>query len=159
MIPRSGRSLEKGMAPYSNILAWRIPWTEEPGGLQSTGSKESDTTEPLTLSLLFLGNYSHRKKAPLIFWMFEIYSPFLYKAQNLLFQSRTQNYIFPIVFSCLNFNPLKRIKNLNLEIIPVLMFSDFLKIEKFNIQFSLCNKILWEFEDKLHDFFTWVLLK
>ena len=29
--------LEKGMATHSNILAWRIPWTEEPGGLQSTG--------------------------------------------------------------------------------------------------------------------------
>ena len=32
-------SLEKEMAPYSSILAWRIPWTEEPGGLQSTGSQ------------------------------------------------------------------------------------------------------------------------
>ena len=30
-------SLEKGMATYSSILAWRIPWTEEPGGLQSMG--------------------------------------------------------------------------------------------------------------------------
>ena len=29
--------LEKGMAPHSSILAWRIPWTEEPGGLQSMG--------------------------------------------------------------------------------------------------------------------------
>ena len=29
--------LEKGMATHSNILAWRIPWTEEPGGLQSIG--------------------------------------------------------------------------------------------------------------------------
>ena len=29
--------LEKEMATHSNILAWRIPWTEEPGGLQSTG--------------------------------------------------------------------------------------------------------------------------
>ena len=29
--------LEKGMATFSNILAWRIPWTEEPGGLQSRG--------------------------------------------------------------------------------------------------------------------------
>ena len=28
---------EKGMATYSSILAWRIPWTEEPGGLQSMG--------------------------------------------------------------------------------------------------------------------------
>ena len=31
--------LEKEMAPHSSILAWRIPWTEEPGGLQSTGSQ------------------------------------------------------------------------------------------------------------------------
>ena len=30
--------LEEGMATHSSILAWRIPWTEEPGGLQSTGS-------------------------------------------------------------------------------------------------------------------------
>ena len=37
--------LEKGMAIHSSILAWRIPGTEEPGGLQSMGSKESDTTE------------------------------------------------------------------------------------------------------------------
>ena len=36
---------EEGMATHSNILAWRIPWTEEPGGLQSMGSKELDTTE------------------------------------------------------------------------------------------------------------------
>ena len=31
--------LEKGMATHSSILAWRIPWTEKPGGLQSTGSQ------------------------------------------------------------------------------------------------------------------------
>ena len=31
-------ALEEGMATHSSILAWRIPWTEEPGGLQSTGS-------------------------------------------------------------------------------------------------------------------------
>ena len=31
--------LEKGMATHSNILAWDIPWTEEPGGLQLTGSQ------------------------------------------------------------------------------------------------------------------------
>ena len=37
--------LEKEMAPHSSILAWRIPWTEEPGGLQSMGSQESDRTE------------------------------------------------------------------------------------------------------------------
>ena len=32
-------SLEEGMATHSNILAWRIPWTEEPGGLQSIESQ------------------------------------------------------------------------------------------------------------------------
>ena len=31
--------LEEGMATHSRILAWRIPWTEEPGGLQSVGSQ------------------------------------------------------------------------------------------------------------------------
>ena len=35
----SGRSSEKEIATHSSILAWRIPWTEEPGGLQSTGSQ------------------------------------------------------------------------------------------------------------------------
>ena len=39
--------LEKEMATHSSILAWRIPWTEELGGLQSMGRKESDTTERL----------------------------------------------------------------------------------------------------------------
>ena len=35
--------LEKGMATHSSILAWGIPWTEEPGGLQSMGSRKSRT--------------------------------------------------------------------------------------------------------------------
>ena len=43
-------SLEKKMATHSSILAWRIPWTEEPGGLQSMGS-QTDTAERLSLSL------------------------------------------------------------------------------------------------------------
>ena len=38
-------ALEKGMAMHSSVLAWRIPWTEEPGGLQSMGYKEADMTE------------------------------------------------------------------------------------------------------------------
>ena len=46
--------LEKGMAPHSSILAWRILWTEEPGGLQSMGVTESYMTELLTLSLLMV---------------------------------------------------------------------------------------------------------
>ena len=44
--------LEKDMAPHSSILAWKIPWTEEPGGLQSTGLQRvgHDWTTPLSLS-------------------------------------------------------------------------------------------------------------
>ena len=39
--------MEKAMAPHSSTFAWKIPWTEEPGRLQSMGSLESDTTERL----------------------------------------------------------------------------------------------------------------
>ena len=47
LVPSLGREdpLEDKMATCSNILAWKIPWTEEPGRLQSWGRKESDTTE------------------------------------------------------------------------------------------------------------------
>ena len=38
-IPGSGRSMEEGMATHSSISAWRMPWAEEPGGLQSMGSR------------------------------------------------------------------------------------------------------------------------
>ena len=40
-------SLEEGVMIHSSVLAWRIPWTEEPGGLQNSplGCKESDMTE------------------------------------------------------------------------------------------------------------------
>ena len=37
--------LEKEMITDSSILAWEMPWTEEPGGLQSVGLQESDMTE------------------------------------------------------------------------------------------------------------------
>ena len=48
--------LEKEMAIHSSILVWRIPWTEEFGGLQSTGRKESDTTERLHFHYLHQPN-------------------------------------------------------------------------------------------------------
>ena len=43
--------LEKEMATHSSILAWKTPWTEEPGGLQSMGSQKLDTAEQHSLSL------------------------------------------------------------------------------------------------------------
>ena len=52
--------MEKAMAPHSSTLAWKIPWMEEPGGLRSMGSIESDTTEQLhfhfSLSCIGEGN-------------------------------------------------------------------------------------------------------
>ena len=39
-IPGLGRSPGEGIATHSSILAWKIPWTEEPGGLQSMGSNK-----------------------------------------------------------------------------------------------------------------------
>ena len=47
--------LEKRMAAHASILAWRIPWTEEPGRLQSMGS---DTTEQLTHMVIALNDFS-----------------------------------------------------------------------------------------------------
>ena len=51
---------EKAMAPHSSTLAWKIPWMEEPGRLQSMGRKESDMTERLhfdfSLSCIGEGN-------------------------------------------------------------------------------------------------------
>ena len=49
-IPGSGEDpLEKGMVTHSSILAWELPWTKEPGKLQSMGLQKLDMTEQLTL--------------------------------------------------------------------------------------------------------------
>ena len=48
MISGLGRSPGEGNGNHSSILAWRTPWTEETGGLQSMGSQESDKSEQLT---------------------------------------------------------------------------------------------------------------
>ena len=57
--------LEKGIATHSNILAWRVPRTEEPGRLQSIGCKELNVTELLTLPLsLQASTYSESSDAP-----------------------------------------------------------------------------------------------
>ena len=55
--------LEKGMAAHSNILAWRIPRTEEPGGFCPWGHKESDTTECLTPSLSLISGIRGGKRS------------------------------------------------------------------------------------------------
>ena len=59
-------ALEEGMATHSSILAWRIPWTEEPGGCLPWGHTEADTTymcqsQPPNLSLTPLSPPSNHK--------------------------------------------------------------------------------------------------
>ena len=50
--------LEKEIATYSSVLAWRIPWQRSLAGYSPWGCKASDTTEQLTLSFLFLFSFS-----------------------------------------------------------------------------------------------------
>ena len=50
-IPGSEDLLEKGMATHSSILAWRVPWTEEPGGLQSMGLQRVRYNSATSLSI------------------------------------------------------------------------------------------------------------
>ena len=53
-IPGLGRSLKESMATHSSILAWRIPWTEDPGKLQSRGLQRINTTEHMQMCMLLL---------------------------------------------------------------------------------------------------------
>ena len=64
-------SLEKGMATQSSILAWRIPWTEEPVGYSPWGHKESDVTEWLTLhfQVHFIGCLPFTEGPKIIFYI------------------------------------------------------------------------------------------
>ena len=57
-IPRLGRSAGEGMATYSSILAWKVPWTEETGGLQSMGVTKSLSDFHFT-SVTFEFNLTH----------------------------------------------------------------------------------------------------
>ena len=84
--------LEEGMAAHSSTLAWRIPWTEEPGTLQSMGHNESDTIERLTFSLsLFIHSslnffdhlYNHYLK--LFFGRFFVYHHFTFDVLSCSF--------------------------------------------------------------------------
>ena len=54
LIPGSGRSTGEGNETHSSILIWRIPWRENPSGLQFTGHKEVDMTEQLILDTLVI---------------------------------------------------------------------------------------------------------
>ena len=60
--------LEAGMAAHSSVLAWRIPWTEEPGGLQKWGHTESDTMEAGSSSPLSPPSHQRAEPVPHAVW-------------------------------------------------------------------------------------------
>ena len=62
-------SWRRAWQPNSSVLAWRIPWTEEPGVLQSWDRKESDTTEWLSLSVIYVDEkliYKYLRQEPYV---------------------------------------------------------------------------------------------
>ena len=56
-------SLEEETATHSSILAWKISWTEEPGGLQSKGLQSQDRTERLSITWLMQSPFMQKEKS------------------------------------------------------------------------------------------------
>ena len=59
---------EKAMAPHSSTLAWKIPWTEEPGGLQSMGSLQVGHDWATSLSLFTFLHWKRKRQPTPVFW-------------------------------------------------------------------------------------------
>ena len=79
-----GDHLEKETATHSSILAWKIPWTEEPRGLQSMGSQELDTTERLN---------HQKKKVTYSMWLLRTrWRPKIKKYRKTNFSSTCRNF-------------------------------------------------------------------
>ena len=91
--------LEKEMATHSSILGWRIPWTEEPGGPQSIGSQELDTTEQLNHHHLFFSFLSsfHPHLSPNQSYVSTLHNVFAILPPN--------EFIFLVLFCLLFFPP------------------------------------------------------
>ena len=112
--PGSGRSLEEGMVTHSSILAWRIPWTEEPGRLQSIGLQKvrhdwSDLASTYKVLSIY-NNYASpaRHILSLLLWAMVCSSsspstPLLLSLSTRLIQQKTQHVLscqstFPLAF-------------------------------------------------------------
>ena len=67
LIPGWEEPLEKGMAPHSSILAWKIPWTEEPGRLPSMGSQRVNWVANTVLFVIVCASYSPTPSCPSLF--------------------------------------------------------------------------------------------
>ena len=126
--------LEKGMATHSNILTWKIPWTEEPGGLQSKGlprvghgwltKQANKTTETycLTFWKLEVWNQGVNRPCPPKTLRKDLFQPSLLAfGHSLAFGSITPVFIDhpPYVSSCLQVSPFyKNISWIRLETHP-----------------------------------------
>ena len=64
--------LEEEMATHSSILAWRIPWTEEPGGLQSMGLQKSGTGPVSACVCMHTHTHTHAHWNPLTWQLFQL---------------------------------------------------------------------------------------
>ena len=90
-IPWSSRSLEKEMATHSSFLAWEIPRTEEPGGLQSMGLQELDMTEwlnnnnswPHRMDAMHKGAFWKLKSTMWLNWTNSEYVPWIRYYENV----------------------------------------------------------------------------
>ena len=84
--------LEKEMATHSRVLAWRIPWTEEPGGLQSMGSQKSQT---------WLSNYQRPTTRQVFEHAFDL-EAFFPSLQRKNRAQKTQSYLALLFFNLVN---------------------------------------------------------
>ena len=102
-----GLALEKAKAPHSSTLAWKIPWTEEPGGLQSTGSLRVGHNWATSLSLFTFMNWIFFEigETVTVTWLLTIHLPLLFdhlplSSLLLLFNHAGHRWVNP-AHSCL----------------------------------------------------------
>ena len=94
--------LEKEMVTHSSILAWKIPWTEESGGLQSMGPKELDTTEHLTKYIyIYIHTHTHTHIHLLHIYIY-IFLFLILRLQNLVPYSCSISQFKPAYFKFLS---------------------------------------------------------
>ena len=93
--------LEKGMATHSSILAWRIPWTEEPDGLQSTGSQRvRHNWATNTFTLWKIVRHACKEAQPMVIFKKKCFSIPLVKIM-LIFLALCNNFIIDFIWKIL----------------------------------------------------------
>ena len=94
MIPGSGSSLEKEMAIHSSTIAWKIPWTEEPGWLQSMGSQRVGHDRAIFTITIMIMNVNNIENISM--WLLAICKSSLEKCLFRFFVHFQMGYLFII---------------------------------------------------------------